>query len=72
MAPYTVVAPKRITYDSQVLTEEARERAALSVPEQYDVAEGRIRRRQVESRQRDPRVHGDRAPGSLPDGRRAH
>ena len=47
VAPYTVVAPKRITYDSQVLTEEARERAALSVPEQYDVAEGRIRRRQV-------------------------
>lgn len=47
VAPYTVIAPKRISFESQVMTDQARERAAFSVPEQYDVAEGRIRRRQV-------------------------
>ncbi len=47
VAPYNVVAPRQITYDSNVLTEQARERAALSVSDQYDAAEGRVRRRQV-------------------------
>jgi len=52
VAPYNVVAPSRITYESQVLTEGARQRAADTVPDQYDAPEGRIRRQQV-SRARD-------------------
>jgi len=47
IAPFTVVAPQRLTYTSQVLTEQARERAALQVPDQYDVQEAAIRRQQV-------------------------
>lgn len=47
VAPYDVLAPRQITYESDVLTEQARDRAALSVQDQYDAAEGRIRRRQV-------------------------
>ncbi len=48
VAPYDVVSPTQITYESQVQTERARERAALAVADQYDVAGGRIRRQQVE------------------------
>lgn len=47
IAPFTVVAPQHLTYESQVLTEQARERAAQQVPEQYDLEEATIRRQQV-------------------------
>src|SRR5690554_6182647 len=48
VAPHDVVAPRQITYESQLLTERARERAAQSVPDQYDSPDGRVRRQQVE------------------------
>jgi putative nucleotidyltransferase with HDIG domain len=47
VAPYLVVAPRQITYESPLLTEAARQRAADSVDDQYDMAEGRVRRQQV-------------------------
>ena len=47
IAPFTVVAPQHLTYESQVLTEQARERAAQQAPEQYDLEEATIRRQQV-------------------------
>ncbi len=47
IAPFTVVAPQRITFESQVLTERARERAAQQVPEQYDFEESTVRQQQV-------------------------
>ncbi|MBW7883145.1 MAG: HDIG domain-containing protein [Caldilineaceae bacterium] len=47
VAPFTVVAPRRISFESQVLTERARERAAQQVPDQYDISEGTVRREQV-------------------------
>lgn len=48
VAPRDVVAPRQLTYESQVLTEQARERAAQSVADQYDSVDARIRRQQVE------------------------
>lgn len=51
VAPFDVVAPRQITYESQVLTERARERAAQGVPDQYDTPDGRVRRQQVERAQ---------------------
>ncbi len=48
VAPHDVVAPRQITYESQVLTERARARAASSVVDQYDSPDGRIRRQQIE------------------------
>ncbi len=47
VAPFDVMAPRQITYESQFLTERARERAAQAVADQYDSAEGRVRRQQV-------------------------
>jgi hypothetical protein len=47
VAPYDVVAPRQITYVSEILTEQARERASNAIPDQYDSAEGRVRREQV-------------------------
>jgi len=47
IAPFTVVAPMQITFESQVLTDRARERAAQQVPEQHDVEEAAVRRQQV-------------------------
>ena len=46
VAPVDISSPARITYASDVMTEQARERAAQVVPEQYDSAEGRVRRQQ--------------------------
>ncbi len=51
VAPYDVVAPRQITYESQVLTERARERAAQSVPDQYDTPDGRVRRERIDRAQ---------------------
>lgn len=48
VAPFDIVAPAPIPYESQILTEQARERAALSVPDQYKSSEGRVRRQQKE------------------------
>ncbi|MGL4648207.1 MAG: hypothetical protein ACRC1H_02265, partial [Caldilineaceae bacterium] len=47
VAPFDVVSPRQITYVSDLLTEQARNRAAGAVPEQYDIAAGSIRRQQV-------------------------
>ncbi len=47
VAPYDIVAPAELQYESVFLTERARERAAQAVPDQYDFAEGRLRRQQV-------------------------
>lgn len=46
VAPVDISSPARITYASDVMTEQARERAAQVVPEQYDSTEGRVRRQQ--------------------------
>lgn len=48
VAPLDVVAPRQITYESQLLTERARERAAAAIPDQYDSPDGRVRRQQIE------------------------
>ena len=48
VAPHDVVVPRQITYNSQVLTDQARERAAQSVPDQYDNPDGRVRRQQLD------------------------
>ncbi len=47
VAPYDVVTPRQITYISEILTGQARERASNAIPDQYDSAEGRVRREQV-------------------------
>jgi putative nucleotidyltransferase with HDIG domain len=47
VAPFDIVAPRQITYVSDLLTEQARQRAAAAIPEQYDIAAGSIRRQQV-------------------------
>ncbi|MEM7533588.1 MAG: HDIG domain-containing metalloprotein [Chloroflexota bacterium] len=47
VAPQDIVAPVKITYKSEWLTAQARDRAAQAVPDQYDSAEGRIRRQQI-------------------------
>lgn len=46
VAPYDVVAPASISYGSEFETTAARERAAQSVPDQYDSVEGRVRSQQ--------------------------
>jgi cyclic-di-AMP phosphodiesterase PgpH len=48
VAPFDVVAPRQFTYESQILTEQARERAAQAVPDQYDNPDARVRRQQIE------------------------
>lgn len=48
VAPHDVVAPSQFSYESQVLTERARARAAASVADQYDSPDGRVRRQQIE------------------------
>ncbi len=47
VAPYDIVAPTELHYESIFLTERARERAAQAVPDQFDFVEGRLRRQQV-------------------------
>lgn len=48
VAPYDIVAPRQIGYESAVQTERARERAAQGVPDQYDSPDSRVRRHQIE------------------------
>lgn len=47
VAPQNVVAPHRLTYESAIRTQNARERAAQAVPDYYDPPQSRIRRLQV-------------------------
>ncbi|MCD6290476.1 MAG: HDIG domain-containing protein [Anaerolineae bacterium] len=47
VSPVDIRAPRRITYESKVLTEQARERATAAVPDVYDPPDPRIRREQV-------------------------
>jgi len=47
VAPFDVVSPRQIRYVSELLTEQARARAASAIPEQYDIAAGSIRRQQI-------------------------
>ncbi len=47
IAPFDIVAPGQTSYESFVLTERARQRAADTVPDQYDFNEGRVRRQQI-------------------------
>lgn len=47
VAPRDILAPRPVTYVSQVLTEEARDLAALAVPPVYNPPDGRVARRQV-------------------------
>lgn len=48
VAQQDVVAPRRITYESAIRTQAARERAAQAVPDYYDPPQSRIRRVQVD------------------------
>jgi putative nucleotidyltransferase with HDIG domain len=47
VAQQDVLAPRRIAYESAVRTDQARERAAQSIPDFYDPPQSRIRRTQV-------------------------
>ncbi len=47
VASRDIVAPRYVTYESAVLTQKARERAANAVPDYYDPPQSRIRRQQV-------------------------
>lgn len=49
IAPFTVVAPQQISFESEVLTERARERAAQQIPDQYDFEEASVRRQRIEA-----------------------
>jgi putative nucleotidyltransferase with HDIG domain len=47
VASFDIVAPGELNFESAVLTEQARERAAQAVPDQYDTTEDAVRRQQV-------------------------
>ena len=47
-APSNIVSPRQISYESELLTEEARAAAANAVSAQYDPPESRVRRQQVD------------------------
>lgn len=47
VAPFDVVSPQQLTYVSAILTDQARERAANAVPEQFDSASGSTRRDEI-------------------------
>jgi hypothetical protein len=48
VAPQDILAPSARTYSSDVLTEQAREQTAASVPEVFDPPDGRVARTQLE------------------------
>jgi len=48
VAPRDVVAQRQIVYESQYLTDQARDRASQAIADQYDNIDARIRRQQVE------------------------
>ncbi|MBX3052270.1 MAG: HDIG domain-containing protein [Caldilineaceae bacterium] len=48
VAQQDILAPRRISYESLVRTQQARERAAQAVPDYYDPPQSRIRRVQVD------------------------
>ncbi|HEY65895.1 MAG TPA: HDIG domain-containing protein [Caldilineae bacterium] len=47
VSPTDIRSPRQITYESKVLTERARERAAAAVPDVFDPPEARVRREQL-------------------------
>lgn len=47
VAPYDIIAPREIRYESKLLTEQARTRAAQAIPDQYESMDSQIRRAQV-------------------------
>jgi putative nucleotidyltransferase with HDIG domain len=47
VAPTDIVAPRRVTYISQILTQERRELAASAVPDVYEPSQARIGRQQL-------------------------
>jgi putative nucleotidyltransferase with HDIG domain len=47
VADQTILAPRKVTFESKVLTDEARRRAEMSVPDVYDPPDPRIARGQV-------------------------
>ncbi len=47
IARFTVVAPRQIVFDSELLTQRARDRAAQQIPDQHDNHEASVRREQV-------------------------
>lgn len=47
VAPQDIVAPRRLTYESAIRTQSARERASQAVPDYYDPPQSNIRRLQV-------------------------
>ncbi len=47
VATVNVVSPRQITYESEVLTQSAKDRAALAMPDYYEPPQGRVRRQQV-------------------------
>ncbi len=47
VAPTNVLAPKRVTYVSDVETEASRDRAEAAVPQTYDLPDARIARQQI-------------------------
>ncbi len=47
VATVDVVSPRQITYESDILTQQARDRATQAIPDYYDPPQGRVRRQQV-------------------------
>lgn len=47
VAQQDILAPRRITYESEVRTRQAQDRAAQAVPDYYDPPQSRVRRTQV-------------------------
>lgn len=52
VSPSDILAPRKVSFESQVLTEQARQRAEAAVPDVYDPPDPRVARQQV-SRARD-------------------
>jgi putative nucleotidyltransferase with HDIG domain len=66
VADQTVLAPRKVTYVSQVLTNEAQRRAEMSVPDVYDPPDPRIARAQVtKARQALDQIDAIRGDSSL-------
>lgn len=47
VAPYDIIAPRDLRYESKLLTEEAKARAAQAIPDQYESLDSGIRRERV-------------------------
>jgi putative nucleotidyltransferase with HDIG domain len=47
VAPYDIIAPRDLRYESKLLTEQAKARAAQAIPDQYESLDSGIRRERV-------------------------